>query len=29
MSTATHAIPDRGRLTVAETLSDSRVMLVR
>src|SRR6185437_6489118 len=35
MSTATHAIPathaisDRGRLTVAETLSDSQVMLVR
>src|SRR6201986_3080614 len=29
MSTATHTIPDRGRLTAAETLSDSRVMLTR
>jgi ABC-2 type transport system permease protein/oleandomycin transport system permease protein len=29
MTTLTHAIPDRGRLTLAETLSDSRVMLVR
>jgi ABC-2 type transport system permease protein/oleandomycin transport system permease protein len=29
MTTLTHAIPDRGRLTVAETLADSRVMLVR
>src|SRR6201995_4108259 len=29
MSTASHAIPDRGHLTVAETLADSRVMLVR
>jgi hypothetical protein len=29
MSTATHAIPDRRRLTMAETLSDSNVMLVR
>jgi ABC transporter DrrB family efflux protein len=29
MSTSTHAVSDRGRLTVAETLSDSRVMLVR
>jgi ABC-2 type transport system permease protein/oleandomycin transport system permease protein len=29
MSTLTHTIPDRARLTMAETLSDSRVMLVR
>ena len=29
MSSITHAIPDRGHLTVGETLSDSRVMLVR
>ena len=29
MSTATHTIPDRSRLTMGETLADSRVMLVR
>ncbi len=29
MKTTTHAIPDRGRLTLAETLADSRVMAVR
>jgi ABC-2 type transport system permease protein/oleandomycin transport system permease protein len=29
MTTLTHSIPDRGHLTVAETLADSRVMLVR
>jgi ABC transporter DrrB family efflux protein len=29
MSTATHAVSDRSRLTVTETLSDSKVMLVR
>ncbi len=29
MTTLTDTIPDRGRLTMAETLSDSKVMLVR
>ena len=29
MNTAAHAVPDRGRLTLAETLADSRVMAVR
>src|SRR3981081_4300924 len=29
MTITTHAIPDRGRLTLAETLADSRVMAVR
>src|SRR6201987_2754684 len=29
MTTLAHATPDRGRLTVAETLADSGVMLVR
>jgi ABC transporter DrrB family efflux protein len=29
MTTATHAIPDRGRLTLAETFADSRVMAIR
>ncbi len=29
MTTATHAIPDRGRLTLAETIADSRVMAIR
>jgi ABC transporter DrrB family efflux protein len=29
MSTSTHTIPDRGRLTLAETIADSRVMAAR
>jgi ABC transporter DrrB family efflux protein len=29
MTTSIHAIPDRGRLTLAETVADSRVMAVR
>jgi len=28
-STATHVIPERGRVTLAETVADSRVMAVR
>jgi hypothetical protein len=29
MTAMTHAIPDRGRLTLAETIADSRVMAIR
>jgi ABC-2 family transporter len=29
MSTTTHAVPERGRLTLAETMADSRVMAAR
>ena len=29
ITTATHAISDRGRLTLAETVADSRVMAIR